>query len=366
MKKALKLAAKGIFTTGSNPCVGCLIVKGDSIIAEAYHQRPGEQHAEVLALGQISQSEAQGATVYVTLEPCSHFGKNPPCADALIAAKVKTVVVCNDDPNPLVAGQGYAKLKHAGIQVITGVLHEKGRELNQGFLHRMESGLPWVRCKMAQSVDGRTAMDNGDSHWITGNKARADVQYWRGRSGAIITGIGTVQHDDCRLTVRPESLLKKHQNLPQDFANIQPIKVIVDSELKTPLDAAVLADVETVIIATASDNQAKMKQFAKLGVQVKQFPASGGEVNLQHLVAFLAQLGINEVLVEAGATLAGAMVEAQLIDEMIIYTAPVLMGSTGRPLFKLNIEEMSQRLHIEPISLKTIGKDWRLRALIKK
>jgi len=366
MKKALKLAAKGLFTTGANPRVGCVIVKDDRIIAQAYHKRVGEQHAEVLALAKLKDNSAEGSTVYVTLEPCSHYGKNPPCAMALIKAKVKTVVVCNDDPNPLVAGKGYAMLKQSGIKVVTGVLAKKGMDLNRGFLHRMKTGLPWVRCKMAQSLDGRTAMSSGESYWITGESSRADVQFWRGRSGAIITGIETVLMDDCRMTVRPDSFSKINKKIPHDFDRHQPLKVVVDSQLRIPLDAKILHKPEQVLIVTAVNDVGKINKLKAKGVRVKTVKNKSGAVDLTRLIEYLGQQQINQVLVESGATLAGSLMQLGLIDELLVYTAPVIMGSSARPLLKINIEEMSQRLHIKTISLKSIGKDWRLRALVIK
>ncbi len=366
MKKALKLAAKGVFTTGANPRVGCVIVKNDQIIAQGYHKRVGGKHAEVNALSRIKGNDAEGSTVYVTLEPCSHYGKNPPCAEALVKAKVKTVVVCNDDPNPLVAGKGYHLLKQAGIKVITGVLSKQGIDLNRGFFHRMKTDLPWVRCKMAQSLDGRTAMSSGESYWITGDKSRADVQFWRGRSGAIITGIDTVLLDDCRMSVRPESFSKSNRKIPHDFDKKQPLKVIVDSHLRIPLNAKILHKPNQVLMVSTVDNNDKAKKLKSLGVQIKVMKGKSGSVDLAQLIAYLGKQQINQVLVESGATLAGGLLNEGLIDELLVYTAPVIMGSSARPLLKINIEEMSQRLHIKPISLKTIGKDWRLRALIIK
>jgi diaminohydroxyphosphoribosylaminopyrimidine deaminase/5-amino-6-(5-phosphoribosylamino)uracil reductase len=365
MKKALRLAAKGVFTTGANPRVGCVIVKDNQILAQAYHQRVGEKHAEALALAKAGES-AQGATAYVTLEPCSHVGKNPPCADALIHAGIKTVVVCNDDPNPLVAGQGYQKLELAGITVIRGVLSERGQDLNRGFLHRMQTGMPWIRSKSAQSLDGRTAMASGESYWITGEKARADVQYWRGRSGAVITGIETVLQDDCQLNFRPEKLSKKHQEISGKHAVNQPLRVIVDSHLRTPLDARILNHPTQVLIATAVEDEVKKNQYIKSGIQVKTMRTANGQVDLQQLCRYLAMHEINEVLIESGATLSGAFLAAGLIDEIIVYTAPILLGSSGRPLFQINIEEMSKRHHIEITSIKSFDKDQRLRAMIQQ
>lgn len=365
MKKALAQAQYGLFTTGANPRVGCVLVKDDQIIAKAFHQEVGGPHAEALALQQAGD-QAKGCTAYVTLEPCSHVGKNPPCADALIAAGIDAVVVCNDDPNPLVAGAGYNKLKAAGIAVTRGILTDEGAALNQGFLHRMQTGLPWVRTKSAQSIDGRTAMASGESVWITGPQARADVQYWRGRSGAIITGIETVLNDDCRLNFRADQLPKKQQKYVPDSAIKQPLRVVVDSQLRTPLDAKILADTESVLLATATADQNKHQAYTDRGIVVKHLPAADGRVDLKQLLIYLGGQQINEVLVESGARLSGAFLTAGLVDELIIYTAPVLMGSTGRPLFELNIEEMSNRHHINVTSIKAIGNDWRIRGLINQ
>ncbi|MCB1584276.1 MAG: bifunctional diaminohydroxyphosphoribosylaminopyrimidine deaminase/5-amino-6-(5-phosphoribosylamino)uracil reductase RibD [Xanthomonadales bacterium] len=361
MKKALKQAAKGVFTTGANPRVGCVIVKDGKILAKAFHQRVGEKHAEVLALEKAGYA-AEGSTVYVTLEPCSHHGKNPPCADALIAAGVKKVVVCNNDPNPLVAGKGYLKLEQAGIEVITGVRFKKGQKLNPGFFKRMQTGLPWVRCKLAQSLDGRTAMANGESHWITGKEARQDVQYWRGRSQVIITGIETVLHDDCRLNVRPDELSKKYKKLPHDFANTQPLRIILDSQLRIPLDARILQQPESALVVTAVHDRIKGQQLMDMGIPVEFFPGIDGQVDLTKLLKYLGQLEINEVLIESGGKLAGSFLQQHLLDELLIYTAPVILGSNAKPLFKLNIEEMSARLHIKAESIKHYGNDWRLLA----
>lgn len=364
MKKALKSAARGLFTTGENPRVGCLLVKDNKIIASAYHQRVGEKHAEALAIAEAGDA-AEGSIAYVTLEPCSHTGKNPPCADALIKAKVKQVVVCNDDPNPLVAGGGYAKLEAAGIKVIRRVKQHQGTDLNRGFLHRMQTGLPWVRCKSAQSIDGRTAMASGESYWITAKKARKDVQYWRGRSGAVITGVETVLQDDCRLNFRPEQLSKKHKKYAEGVAVNQPLRVVVDSHLRTPLDAHILQSPDQVLMVTTTDDSAKLEAFNQLGVKVKTFKAADGRVDLKRLITYLGMKRINEVLIESGATLAGSFISDELVDELLIYTAPVLMGSKARPLFELNIEEMASRLHISHLSIKSFGKDWRIRGLLK-
>lgn len=363
MKKALKLARLGLFTVGENPKVGCLIVKGDEIVGQGFHQFVGQLHAEALALKEAGD-QAKDATAYVTLEPCSHHGRNPPCSEALIKAQVKRVVVCNDDPNPLVAGQGYDKLRAAGIEVITGILKNKGQALNAGFLHRMTTGLPWVRLKLAQSLDGRTAMANGDSFWITGKKARQDVQYWRGRSGAVVTGIGTVLSDDCRLTVRPDDLPKKYRQLTHGFngengLNGQPLRVVLDSHLRLPLDAKIIGDDGRCVVVTCTDDIDKINQLVEKGVRVLQMPNAQGQVDIKAVIKWLGEQYINEVLFECGATLAGQLVSDKLANEMLIYTAPVLMGSSARPLLNLAIEQMPHRLYLNVSNVKKLGSDYR-------
>ncbi|KAA3646070.1 MAG: bifunctional diaminohydroxyphosphoribosylaminopyrimidine deaminase/5-amino-6-(5-phosphoribosylamino)uracil reductase RibD [Proteobacteria bacterium] len=363
MEKAFELAEQGLFTTGENPRVGCVLVKDDTIIGEGFHLRPGEAHAEVHAINEAGE-QARGSTAYVTLEPCCHHGKTPPCSQALIAAGVARVVVANTDPNALVGGQGLQQLKDAGIDVTTGVLAELGADLNAGFFKRMREKLPLVRCKLAQSLDGRTAMASGESYWITGEAARRDVQYWRARSGAIITGVETVIQDDCRLTVRPEALPEKDHNKPQFFSEQQPLRVIIDSQLRTPLNATILQQ-QPVLLVCAQASEEQKSAFREIGCDVKPMPGLNQRVDLATVLHYLAEQGINEVLVEAGATLAGAFVEAKLVDELVIYTAPVLMGSSGRPLLDFHIDKMADRLHIHTISMQAFGQDWRLRASLK-
>lgn len=358
MKKALKLAHKGLFTVAENPRVGCLIVNDGEIVGQGYHQHVGQAHAEALALREAGD-KAVGATAYVTLEPCSHHGKNPPCADALIHAKVKRVVVCNDDPNPLVAGQGYDKLRAAGIEVVTGLLKNKGRALNAGFLHRMKTDLPFVRLKMAQSLDGRTAMANGDSFWITGKKARRDVQYWRGRSGAVVTGIGTVLADDCQLTIRPDDLPKKYRKLPHDFQQNTPLRVVLDSQLKIPLDARIIGEDGACVVFTCNDNQNKINILQSKGVKVVQQDSTQERVDVEAVIAWLGEQKINEVLFECGATLAASLVSAKRVNEILLYTAPVFMGENARPLLNLPLTQMEQRIHLNVNNVKRIGMDFR-------
>ena len=362
MQQALKQAENGLFTTAQNPRVGCVIVKNNHMLAQDYHRYPGQPHAEALALSQCE--DAKGATAYVNLEPCSHTGSNPPCADALIKAQIARVCVANGDPNPLVGGQGIERLRQAGIEVETGLCADQGEALNCGFFKRMRTGIPWVRVKTASSLDGRTAMANGDSYWITGSEARSDVQYWRARSQAIITGSGTVLQDDCRLTVRPEQLNTK---LPHDFPQQQPLRVILDSHLKTPTDATILNQADSVVIATIqSENSSKAEALRASGVRVMQFPSDQNRVELQAVLQWLGKQQVNEVLVEAGATVAGAFVEQGLVDELLMYIAPVLMGSDAKPLFEINIEQMADRLHMEDCRMQACGQDWRILARLKK
>jgi diaminohydroxyphosphoribosylaminopyrimidine deaminase/5-amino-6-(5-phosphoribosylamino)uracil reductase len=359
MKLALREAKKGLFTTTANPRVGCVIVSRGRVVGKGFHKCVGGPHAEVFAI-KNSDEFAQGAIAFVTLEPCSHYGKNPPCADALIKAGIKKVIICNDDPNPLVAGQGIQKLKAAGITVKKGVDRQKGHQLNIGFFHRMKTGVPFVRLKMAQSLDGRTAMKNGESYWITGKKARQDVQYWRARSHAVLTGIETVLQDDCQLTVRANQLPKKYQKLPQDFDSYQPMRVVLDTCLKIPAKAKLFESVGRSVVMTASDDSIKIKQLQDLGVEVIQMPVQNSKIDLNAALQWLGDEQINELLVETGATLAGSFIQQKLVNQLILYTAPVLMGSSARPLFEINIEEMDKRLHINDLKIKQIGKDWRL------
>lgn len=359
MNKALKLAKKGLFTTTVNPRVGCVLVSRGHIVGKGYHKRVGEAHAEVFAIENADEF-AEGATAFVTLEPCSHFGKNPPCADALIKAKVKKVVVCNLDPNPLVAGKGIEKLKAAGIKVKTGKFRKKGEQLNIGFFHRMKTGLPFVRLKMAQSIDGRTAMASGESYWITGEQARQDVQYWRARSQAILTGIETVLQDDCRLTVRPGDLPKNYRSFPHDFEVYQPIRVVLDTHLRINLNVKILQGLGRKVVMTASSNEKKITRLESLGVEVIKIPTIEDKIDLKAALKWLGEQQINELLVETGATLAGSFMQQNLINQLILYTAPVIMGCSGRPLFEINIEKMQERLILNDFKIKTLGQDWRL------
>lgn len=322
MARALQLAEQGRRSTAPNPRVGCVIAHGDLVVGEGWHQRAGEPHAEVHALAAAGVA-AQGATAYVTLEPCSHTGRTPPCADALIRAGVSRVVVAMQDPNPLVGGQGLARLAAAGIATTVGVLEAEARELNRGFISRMVRGRPWVTVKLGASVDSKTALADGRSQWITSPAARADVQRMRAEVGAMLTGAGTVCADLPRLTVRDQPDAR------------QPLRVVVDGVLRTPPHAPLYTDGGASCVATARPltDPAAQRLLAQ-GVAVWSLPAAGGErVDLPALLTRLAtDAQINEVLVEAGMGLAGALAAAGLVDEWVIYLAPMLVGHSGRGL----------------------------------
>jgi diaminohydroxyphosphoribosylaminopyrimidine deaminase/5-amino-6-(5-phosphoribosylamino)uracil reductase len=353
MARALRLAAKGLYTTTPNPRVGCVVVRNARVVAEGWHERTGEAHAEAIALEQAGH-DANGATVYVTLEPCSHQGRTPPCADALVRAKVARVVVAMQDPNPLVAGAGVQRLRNAGIDVEIGVLERQARDLNVGYVSRMTLGRPWIRVKIAAGLDGKTALENGESQWITSPQARRDAHRWRARSCAILTGIGTLTHDDPRLNVRDVKTTR------------QPLRVVVDSRLRMPGNAKIV-DGGGLIIATACDDQSSIKMFADRGAEVLVVPDEQGKVDLAQLGAELARRGINEVLVEAGINLHSALLRAAMVDELLFYFAPKLLGDRGRGMFDLGpLGEMDQVLSLDVTQLRQIGPDMRLLARLKK
>lgn len=346
MQRALALAQRGLYTTDPNPRVGSLIVKDGKVVGEGWHQRAGEPHAERHALAMAGEA-AREATCYVTLEPCSHTGRTGPCADALIAAGVSRVVVAMRDPNPLVAGRGLAKLRDAGINVECGLLEAAARALNPGFIRRMQTGLPLVRIKLAMSVDGRTAMASGESKWITGAAARHQVQRLRARSSAIVTGIGTVLADNPALTVRVEDW--SNNNYPG--AVRQPLRVVLDRKLRLPLDAKLIGEQGDVLVISQAQ-PALASALQQRGAEVLTLPGSGSGMDLRELLKLLGERGCNEVLVEAGATLAGAFVREQLFDELVVFMAPTLLGSSARPLLLLpEITRMAEqrRLHLERV-----------------
>jgi diaminohydroxyphosphoribosylaminopyrimidine deaminase/5-amino-6-(5-phosphoribosylamino)uracil reductase len=348
MSQALRLAECGLYTTQPNPRVGCVIAHGAEVVGEGFHARAGEPHAEVFAL-RAAGERARGATAYVTLEPCAHHGRTPPCADALIAAGVSRVVIAAEDPFPQVDGRGIGKLRAAGIAVESGLLREDARELNAGFFSRIERGRPWVRVKLAMSLDGRTALVNGESKWITGGAARTDVQHWRARSSAILTGIGTVLADNPRLTVR----------LSDDRPFVPPLRVVLDCQLRTPAGSHVLDKAAPTLLLHAEDAAGVSHFGSERCVAVAE---SGGRVDLQSVLALLAARDCNELHVEAGATLGGALLAEGLVDELLLYVAPLLLGDAARPLLHLPaLGEMSERWNLRLMDQRMVGGDWRLR-----
>jgi len=360
MARAIRLAAKGLYTTDPNPRVGCLLVRDGEVVGEGWHRRAGGLHAERIAL--IAAGErARGATAYVTLEPCCHHGKTPPCTDALVEAGVTRVVIAMKDPNPLVSGNGMSVLRSHGVQVASGLLEAQARALNPGFVKRMVSGLPHVRCKLAASLDGRTAMASGESKWITSPAARLDVQRLRARSSAIVTGIGTVLADDPSLNVRltPADL----PGVEAGEAVRQPVRVVADNRLRMPTGAKMLSIPGKTIIACAAKNPERAERLEAAGAIVHRCSGDGAGVDLQSLLRFLGREEINEILIEAGPTLAGAAVQAGLVDELVLYLAPHLMGDAGRGLFHLpGLERMSERIGLEVRDMRMVGTDLRITA----
>lgn len=358
MARAIRLAKHGLYTTHPNPRVGCVIVKDDQIIGEGFHKRAGEGHAEVQALANLT-CDAQGATAYVTLEPCSHFGRTPPCAQALINAGVATVVYGMEDPNPEVSGNGLTMLKAAGIDVVGPVMESECRALNPGFIKRMEEGLPYVRAKLAMSVDGRTAMESGESQWITGSAARQDVQRLRAQSAAIVTGIGSVIIDNPSMTVR----IDEHDQAADSRTVRQPLRVIMDTALSIPPEAKILYPTDEVLVF-CDEEEIEAEHLAALQkkkVDVRFLPlGDDGRLDLVEAMGQLADQGINEVLLETGSVLAGAFLDAGLIDELVIYMAPKLLGSEARPLLGLPLETMAEAVNLELMSLSQVGQDIKL------
>jgi len=347
MAQALRLAERGLYTTSPNPRVGCVLVRGGEVVGEGWHERAGEPHAEILALHAAGKA-ARGATAYVTLEPCSHHGRTPPCSDALIAAGVARVMAAMQDPNPKVAGKGIAKLHAAGIAVDCGLMETTTRDLNIGFVMRMTRGTPWVRSKIAMSLDGRTALANGESKWITGEAARKDVQHWRARSCAVLTGIGTVLADDARLNVRDIETQR------------QPLRVVLDSQLRIPLTARIFKG-GNVLIYTAMYNAEKSESLEKAGASVCVLPNGEGQVDLAVMLGDLAKRGCNEVLIESGSTLNGALLRAGLVDEILLYLAPQLLGNAARGMAQLGeLSSLDQRIDLKWQDMRPFGNDLRI------
>lgn len=366
MAQALRLAERGLYGTSPNPRVGCVLVRDGDVVGEGWHERAGEPHAEVHALREAGGA-ARGATAYVTLEPCSHHGRTPPCAEALVEAGVARVVVATQDPNPQVAGQGIEKLRAAGIEVECGLMEAEARELNIGFFARMTRGMPWVRSKIAMSLDGRTALGNGKSQWITGDAARQDVQRWRARSCAVLTGINTVLADDARLDVRSVDTGR------------QPLRVVLDSGLQMPLSARMLQPISTpaggsgtggegrVLIYTAVQDMGKSVALERAGATVCALPDGNGQVDLPAVLRDLAQRGCNEVLAEAGSTLNGALLRAGLVDELLLYVAPQLLGDAACGMAQLGeLTSLDQRVNLKWQDVRQVGADLRISVKVEK
>ncbi len=351
MARALELARRGIYSTDPNPNVGCIVVAPDgAVVGEGWHERAGEAHAEVRALLQAGE-RARGATVYVTLEPCSHHGQTPPCVNALIDGGVAKLVCAMQDPNPQVAGSGLKKLQNAGVVVQSGLLEAEAGLLNQGFITRMETGRPWVCLKLAVSVDGCTALASGESKWITGAEARADVHRMRARSSAILSGIGTVIADNPQLNARCEAI-----------ANIlQPLRVVADSSLRLPMDAKLLSGEGSVLVYHSDGAPEKAAQLESKGVAVKQVANVLGHLCLESLLDDLGERGVNEVLVEAGPILNGALLQAGLVNELVVYQAAKVMGSGAKGMFALpTVERMADSIELNLVGVRRVGADLRL------
>ena len=352
MTRALDLARRGLYSTDPNPRVGCVIAHGERIVGEGWHRYPGEPHAEIHALAEAGGDSA-GGTVYLTLEPCRHTGRTGPCTRALVEARVARVVAAMRDPNPKVAGRGLAELAEAGIEVETGLLEAQARHLNRGFASRFERGRPWVRCKLAATLDGRTATATGESQWITGEAARADVHRLRAQSGAVLTGIGTLLADDPRLDARVEDA----------DCLVPPMRVIVDSRLRTPPAARVFSAPGRVLVATSMD-ASPAPALLEAGAEVLTLPGTGGRVAPDALMSALAERGVNEVHTECGPTLAGTLLESGLVDEVVVYLAPALLGDAARGMFTLPmVAAMRDRVGLEITGVTRVGADLRIDAL---
>jgi diaminohydroxyphosphoribosylaminopyrimidine deaminase/5-amino-6-(5-phosphoribosylamino)uracil reductase len=351
MAHELQLAARGLYTAHPNPRVGCVLAHGSNVVGAGWHQRTGEAHAEVHALQQAGE-RARGATAYVTLEPCCHQGRTPPCTEALIQAGVSRVVAAMPDPNPQVAGKGLAQLAQAGIAVDSGLMQAEAEKLNRGFTLRMRTGRPFVHLKLAMTLDGRTATATGESKWITGEAARADVQRLRAESGALLTGINTALADDPRLTVR----------VAED--HLHPLRTVLDSRLRLPPSARLLQEPgQTLVLTTASD-AAKHAALTQAGAVVTNLPSASNGLDLHAVLHHLAAAHhVNDVLVEAGPTLNGALLEAGLVDELIIYMAPSLLGDSARGLFQFATPlALPQRIELAITDVRAVGRDWRITA----
>ena len=366
MSRALQLARRGLYSTDPNPRVGCVIVKDDVVLSEGWHQKAGQPHAEIEALNNAKENNASenisGATCYVTLEPCAHHGRTPPCTESLISAGIRKVVAATIDPNPLVAGKGLQQLKDAGIETASGLMEAQASELNPGFEMRMKQGRPLVRCKLAMSLDGKTALSNGDSKWISSPESRMDVQKLRARSSAIMTGIGTIIADDPSMNVR----LSETSEWDGDVR--QPLRVILDSRLEISPEAKILNVAGDVIIFHASGDEEKKQKLENTGAELVFVKEKRGSKFLEYVLAYLAtNKEINEILLETGSILAGEMMQAGLIDEIMIYLAPALLGHGAKSLFQLPLlDNMSDRISLDFYDIRFIGKDIRIKATVNR
>ncbi|HKB72693.1 MAG TPA: bifunctional diaminohydroxyphosphoribosylaminopyrimidine deaminase/5-amino-6-(5-phosphoribosylamino)uracil reductase RibD [Burkholderiales bacterium] len=351
MGQALELAGRGLYTTTPNPRVGCVIARDGVLVGSGWHEKAGLAHAEVLALKEAGD-RARGATLYVNLEPCSHHGRTPPCVDAIVAAGIKRVIAAMQDPNPKVAGSGFARLRAAGIGIERGLKEDEARELNIGFIARMTRGRPWVRMKIAASLDGRTALANGKSRWITGEPARADGHRWRARACAILTGFGTVRDDDPQLNVRGVDTPR------------QPLKIVVDSKFETSPSARLLKEGKTLVVGAVNDAK-RIASLKGAGAEVVIIPNDGGKVELFRLMEELARRELNEIHVEAGTKLNGSLLQAGVVDELLVYLAPRVIGDSGRGMFGLpELTDLSQTTALKIREVERIGEDLRIVARV--
>lgn len=353
MARALQLARRGLYTTTPNPRVGCVIVRDGAIAGEGWHERAGGPHAEIMAL-EAAGERARGATAYVTLEPCHHHGRTPPCDEALIATGITRVVAAMLDPDPRTAGQGVARLRGAGMVVETGVLEKEARELNRGFISRVTRGRPWVRMKIAASLDGKTALLNGKSQWITGEAARNDGHHWRAQACAVMTGIGTVRDDDPRLDVRAVETSR------------QPLRIVIDSRLELSPDARMLKG-GGVLVACAIDDRAKALKLQDRGAEIVVMPNAAGKVELPALMHELGRRNINELHIEAGHKLNGSLLNEGCVDEVLLYFAPCLIGDRARGMADLpELAELAARRELRIESMLMVGADIRILAALRE
>jgi diaminohydroxyphosphoribosylaminopyrimidine deaminase / 5-amino-6-(5-phosphoribosylamino)uracil reductase len=363
MARALQLARRGRYSAMPNPHVGCVLVRDGHVIGEGFTQPAGGNHAEIEAL-RAAGNDARGATAYVTLEPCSHQGKTGPCADALLAAGVSRVVAALEDPNPLVAGRGLARLREAGVEVSCGLLGAEAEQVIPGFIQRMRRGRGRVRAKLAMSLDGRTAMASGESQWITGPAARQDVQRLRAMSCAIVTGAGTVLADDCALTVRAAELGMEPADAARASAR-QPLRVVLDSGLQAPVDARIFSE-DAPTLWCCSEEKAPLPAPPGATTELLPLARTDSGLDLQALLAELNRRQCNEILVESGPRLAGALLQLGLLDELIVYMAPTLLGSAARPLLELPLTLMAQQLPLTLLDVRRVGDDWRFTAVPRR